>query len=169
MLNQSQIDEIRPKLQLFRLVIGTLIAGVAIFAVVALVFTRPNFPPQLSAVSTVLLALSGILVVNGFVLPPLVDRATLTQIRSDHSQLATAAQQSAALPRLTAAWLNRSLVGAAILEGAALLNLVGMLLEGNAIHLAAAFVVVLLMVFYFPLETRVLSWIEARLELLNSD
>ena len=164
MLTPKQVDQLRPRINQFRLVIGGLIAGVALFSLVMIAMKGVVFAGQVSTMSTIILGISFVLIVNALLIPKFVDRAMVTQIAGQLNDVEDSQYEDRALPLLAAAWLNRSIIGAAMLEGAAFMNLVGMLIEGNAIHLVVAAVTMALMVTFFPTESRIVQWIEDRLE-----
>jgi hypothetical protein len=101
------------------------------------------------------------MIVLSFVVPTLVERSTLEKVtRKNEADAPGFEGWGADAPELLPAFMTGQIVRLAMLEGAAFLNLIAYMLEGKALSLAAAAVLVLLMIAAYPTEGRVRGWLE---------
>lgn len=155
-LSPDQIDALRPRLVQFRLVFFALIAGVVVFAAVVLMISGPlvlELPPSL--LSLILIGLGVLTGLQGLVLPLLMRSA---------SSKNPSGQTGETVDRLAGVWFSSSLIGVALLESAAFLNLVGLFMERNPVHLVVAGLFVALMFVHYPATNRILDWMEQKLD-----
>ena len=80
-----------------------------------------------------------------------------------------AAAGSAATGKLFGVYQTKTIIGAAMIEGAAFLNLVAYLLEGNPITLGLGLGLAVVIAALFPSPSRVANWIEQRLRLMDDN
>jgi hypothetical protein len=64
---------------------------------------------------------------------------------------------------------TKTIIGAALLEGAAFFNNIAYMLEGNLITLIAALLLVAAVAAMFPTATRIADWIESQLRLMREE
>ena len=149
-LTSEQIDALRPGIAQIKLIFVALVSGVVLFGVVAVVFGGPLelvLPPDM--LSLILLGISLVTGVQGLVAPGI--------IRSAASRKLTPVMT---VTRLAGIWNSSTLVGIALLESAAFLNLVGIFMESNVIHLVVAGLFFALMFVHYPGTNRILDWID---------
>ncbi len=154
-LSAGRIDLLQPRLARFKLVFMALVAGVILFGAVILATGGPlelELPP--STISTVLLGVGLVTGLQGILLPGLLRRMSVKNLARD------ADLQD---ERLADIWFSSSLIGAALLESAAFLNLIGLLLEHNPVHLLFAGMFAVLMLMHYPGTNRILDWMDRAL------
>jgi hypothetical protein len=154
-LTNEEIEFARNRVRIFRLLVAALAAGVLVFAIFAVIFRGNlafNFPPPFLS-----LVLGGISIVVGIqsILIPILAR----------SRIAAEPNTSRAnrMDKLCSMWLGTGIAGMALMESAAILNLVAVLLEGNLTNLVLAGLGLAGMIAQFPTLNRLLDWLEPRL------
>lgn len=160
MLSQSEIELLRPKINQLKIIIAALIAGVVFFALVVVVM-GVSFQAKLEILSTIGIGLGIMSAVMSLIAPKLIVKSTILQYTQKAKDLTVGDKDKMVLEFLMQAWMARSIVGAALLEGGAFLNAVVAMIERNAINLVVAIFLLALMVIYFPFENRVIDWIES--------
>lgn len=129
------------------LVLGVLaLAGFLVFSGALQPPPKPGFLSQLSIV------MAAINVALHAIIPSIVERAAL-------------ANQSvgAGVPQLLTIFQTRTIIAAALLEGAALFATVTVMIEHQSWVLVVTGVLLLLLILQIPTRTRVEQWLEARL------
>ena len=151
-----------------QVIAGSLIAGVAIFALVVTVIRSGQGPLFNSKVG-----LDSPLVLVGLVVAV---SAVMTNVllpnlmfRTPPEQLKAARTREERVEALRGMSQIKLIVRYAILEGAAFLNLILFMLEGSALNLGLAIVLLLLMMAHFPTTGRIEAYLETRLGELNSE
>ena len=165
MLSNDQIEALRPRINQFRIVLAALIGGVAVLGAVVLLIGNGSFPTNFSTLSLVFLGVSVVIVTQAFIIPGIVRNSTMATLTKDPDPDADLSKPShdAFASQQLGVWFTSTLISVAMLESAALINLVGTYIEKNNWHLVAAGVILVLMLSRFPSEDRVISWIEARI------
>ncbi len=152
-ISPEQAELLRPRLAQFRLVFVALVMGVVLFAGVVIAisgngqFTWP--PPKLSMIPGVL---SVGVAIQAVVLPGVIRRAVSKTLPGEKFDR---------IRQLSGSWFSSSLVGAALFESCALMNVVGYLIEHNMLHLVLAGLYVVMMWIHFPTMNRLLDWLDA--------
>jgi hypothetical protein len=137
------------------LLLLALAGGVLMFAIFAIIF-RGNldfdFPPPVLS-----LVLGGISIVVGFqcILIPIFARSRMVAEPE--------ASRANRTDKLCSMWLGTGIAGLALMESAAILNLVAVWLEGNLANLVLAGLGLAGMIARFPTLNRLLDWLEPRL------
>ncbi len=167
----SPVDNLpQPRLRVMQIISSALLLGVVTFLAIVLflVLVQNNGAgmapvgnvPIVSIVAVVLLIVQ---VPLAFLLPAFLTRSALRQIASgtwkspaspDPSDFSTDAS------KLLAVKQTMTIIGLALLEGAAFLGCIAYLLEAQPFALAVVLVAVILMLVKFPTEGRVRSWLE---------
>ncbi len=165
-LNRETVERIRPRIRSFRLIFAALIAGVALFGLLIIALVALKFDSQFSMLSLIIFGISALIGAQALVIPRMVGVGAIRQLaptiaKLDPDQTETRFQ---IVSQTLGVWFTSTLIGVAMLEGAAFMNLVGAFVEGNAWHLVAAGLFLAMMVVFFPSENRVLGWIEQRLD-----
>ncbi len=136
--------------RLLQIITIALILGVVVFAAIAvLVIGALNQPPQGNLLS--LAAIGGAVAAFGahFRIPDIVVAQNLKNGNRDASTLC-------------GLYVSRTIVATAILEGAAFLNLVAMIVEHHWWSLIVVGGLLLWMASQIPSSTRIQSWVDAR-------
>ena len=142
---------VRVQTRVLQIIVGALIFGVFVFAVV-IVAIGPAGPPRGRILTSTAVAIATAMVVLHVIVPMIVERAALAN-RSIGSG-----------PRgLLGALTARTIVACALLEGAAFFSIVAMMIEHHRWVLGVTAVLVMLMAMQFPTTTRVEQWLETRL------
>jgi drug/metabolite transporter (DMT)-like permease len=147
-----------------QIITAAMVFGMLAFLAVVLVVNRPDQATAETTVRTPLLTYTA----AAFALLTLLVLAVIVS-RIDPFIRRKLASQAAAddLQRLAQALLTRSIVILAMLEGAALFNLVAYFLERGVLSLAAAGLLMLIMAAQFPSADRATRWIERQRKLLE--
>jgi hypothetical protein len=177
MITSEQREHIGKSVLVMQIIVAALAAGVVTFAVVVLVLRsqqEANAPQD----NSLLLSYIGILVSASaiaawMIIPRLLVSRTRqaisegkTPMLDDYHEpaLTEGAQQ---IQPLVAMHQTRLIVGCALLEGAAFLNLLAYMLEGQLMNLVAAGLLVLIIVTQIPTFGRLTSWIEDDLSAID--
>ena len=140
-----------------RLIAGSLVMGVVIFLVVAIVILGAlEKPPEGQMISLIAAGFALMAIVLSFVVPAAMGESAVTGgERPDAIQAGTT--EAAA-----GQFQTRMIVRLALLEGAAFFNIVALFLEHNRWTLGVIGVLVLFMLFAFPTRTRLEHFLENR-------
>lgn len=134
-----------------QIVTGALIAGVVAMGVVTWV-TAKGDAPALPVVSLVAAGFSGITVVMRFVIPAIM-------VASQKGMLSGVAEQE--LPqKLAGLYQTKTIVGMALLEGAAFFNLVAYMVDKQVWSYGIVTALLVLMAVTFPSQGQFESWVE---------
>lgn len=153
MLSELELDSLRLPIRNLRIICGTLIFGVVVFALVAVVSTGFD---QLGTRISLLVALASLSAVTMY---------TVSffgfQILAQHTTEGTKKDSGAEnhLRLLQTAWIIRF----GLIAGACFLNLIITMLESSLITLFVALLGVLVMLISFPRRNRLLDLIESRM------
>lgn len=150
-LTDAEQQQITAALATLRIIAGALIMGVASFAAITIIIAggAPNGNGTILFWIAIAVAVAGIIA----------------------SQIATAimsragAKQDLSVERSIALYTTRMIVGLAILEGAAFVNLVFFIITGRWLLFAAVALLVIFMFAKFPTRGGLVRWIEERKQL----
>jgi hypothetical protein len=134
-----------------QIVAGALITGVVIFAGIAF-FIANGAPPPTPLISLIAVAFAGVIAVMRFVVPRLMVGATKNQLRG--------MPEPELLLRLAGLYQSKTIVGLALLEGAAFFNLVAYTIEKQLWTYGIVAFLLTLMAMSFPSEGQFESWAE---------
>jgi hypothetical protein len=177
-LDDSWHEPIARRVLTAQIIVGSLVSGCVIFAVIALM-TR--WEPQPGAVADVLIYMSiffafGALFGKGVVQAMVAARGRQSVVEGtfdvssyDRAQadLAPFLEATGDAGRLWLVYLSRTIVGGAIAEGAAFFCLLAFLLTGSWLSLGLAAVLVLSVAMMIPTRASVIRWIENQLRLVE--
>ena len=148
-----------------QIIAGALMMGVLMFLGVVLVATAGKFDGQPEMITMIASGFAFLMLVNHFVIPPIIIRAQLKQAiaagmhqRPDEERI----QECCGI------YQTQMIVGFALLEGAAFFNLVAMMVEHCAASIAVVTLLLLLMVAKFPTRDKVSFWVQDKLRELHS-
>jgi hypothetical protein len=163
------------RLRVMRIIVAALVIGAANFLVIAVYLQESGQmpPPDQEVLSYhVGIPYAIALLVAHFMIPSLMATAHRRRMARTQSMANTPEKQSGSSANL-GPWYNfyqtRLIVGAAMLEGAALYFVIAYLLEGTAFSLAAAGCFILGIAVKFPTRDRVERWIGHQQELLQEE
>lgn len=138
-----------------------LIMGVLTFLLVVLLVTKGDIGGMQNAgLMTMIAAGFGFLmIVNHFVIPPIVTGTQLKQAAAEFSQQ----QEQVRGQQLYGIYQTQLIIGMALLEGAAFFNLIAMMLEKSVASLGVVILLLCLMLVKFPTHTKVSWWVQDNL------
>lgn len=154
-LAPEEIEIARRRLTLLRSILAGLAGGIIIFAVVACVFGNKlilDLPP--APLSMICAGLGILLAFQSLVFPAIIRRRVVADPGSDRLKQ---------IENLCSGWLGSRVVGMAMMESAAILNLVAVMIEGNLLNFAVGILALGGMVLHFPTRNSLLDWLESRL------
>jgi hypothetical protein len=163
MLTDQQRDYLGQCALRMQIIVGTLASSVVVFAVVALVM-RHGEPAERAVISYVAIPFTiACLVGSPIVASRVAGIARQSLIEGTLKPPPDAPTGSSDVGLLAGVYQTRLIIAAAIIEGAAFMNLVAYLLEGHVWTLAAA-VVLFILLMQFPTTGRVENWVSDELE-----
>jgi len=176
-------NELTPVLRTMQIVVGALVAGCAMFLVVVLVVAptmaadRRQDMPLITYVATGFAVVS--LIVRA-VVPGIV--VTLGRRRILNGNWPMPASRGGSQPinvefiertgdagRLAVLSLNRTIIAAAMLEGAAFFALVAYMIERLPLALVVAVALIVGVALHFPTRSRLVHWVEDQLALIEQE
>ncbi|MBX7165091.1 MAG: hypothetical protein K1X74_01960 [Pirellulales bacterium] len=139
-------------LRTLSIIVGALSAGSLLFIIMCVAVwlgQQQQFSSDLDLFGMIMLGFGALAVVNSLVVPRIVHAAGLKAL-----------DKSASEPQLLQVYQSVTIVGAALLEGAALANAVVIFMSGSLVNLAAAvLLVLLLLVLFLPTSGRLESFL----------
>ncbi|MGO8689208.1 MAG: hypothetical protein ACLQLG_06205 [Thermoguttaceae bacterium] len=160
-----------------QIIVAALVAGVLFFLAVVLLVVRPAIHPP-GILTAVAVVFAGMMVVARAVVPRAVVAMARRRILAGTFQLpgrgpwGNQGQDIAADDdgrRLLAVYQQKTIMGAAMLEGCAFLAAIVYLAEGSLPSLALAAVLLVGIAAHFPTRGRITDWIQRQLELLEQE
>lgn len=167
MLNETQRADLAAPLLQMRIIVFALAMGVAMTTVIFLAIADGE-PADDPLISYIALGFAVMMVVVWLVVPNLLTRHVRHELAGQQAA-GTAFEREAtvsdsAIAPLLKAYLARLIVGCALLEGAALFNLVAYLVEGSLSNVVVAGILLLLILSHFPTRDRVADWVARQWE-----
>jgi len=139
------------QIRVIQIVVGALIAGVLAFATVVIVTGALQKAPQGHFLSYISVGFGTLMAILHVLVPAFVERAGLANqpVGADPSMLC-------------GVFFTRTIIAAALLEGAAMLSIAALLTEHHPWVLGVTAVMLVLLLMQFPSRTRVEHWLEMR-------
>jgi len=168
MLNQAQRDYAAKATRTLQIIIGTLISGPLAFTVYAIVNHDPELMNAESTyMSRVGLGFAAAVSFASLVVPRIMFAQQRKAIvdgtwRPPHNNTDIPEDVGDVGPLLNA-FQTKTIVGAALLEGATFLNTYAYMAEGWVINLVAVAALLVGVALYFPFRGRIISWLEREL------
>ncbi len=160
-------------LRMAQVVVAALVLGVVAFMLVAF-FVAGGLKPLRTelTISAIAAIVSVVLIVARFVVPTLMTRKECAKIArrtnpASSSDLSGTSVSDGDQEKLLPLFPTRTIVAAAILEGAAFLNLAVFLSEGQVYSLLLAGIMILGIMAGFPTSGRLTSWLTAKTRLVQ--
>ncbi|MDH3719329.1 MAG: hypothetical protein OES79_14515 [Planctomycetota bacterium] len=164
MLTDQQRDYLGQCTRRMQIIAGTLASSVVVFGVVVLVM-RQGEPAESAVVSYVAIPYTIACLVGSPIVAARVARmAQQSLVQGTLKPPPNAPTGSSDVGLLAGVYQTRLIIAAAIIEGAAFLNLVAYLLEGHVWTLAATVVLLFILLMQFPTTGRVENWVSDELE-----
>jgi len=163
---QSLGPDFDQQLRVMQIIAGALMMGVITFLGVVLVITKGDVLGQGNPgiVTFIATGFAGLMIVNHLVIPGLVMKAQLNQLKFQDFGQQDAESKVASLLGI---YRTRLIMTLALLEAAAFFNLVSVIIENHLLSLSAAIVLLGLMAVRFPTRTKVSWWVQDKLSELN--
>lgn len=154
------------QLRVMQIIAGALTMGVMTFFGIVLVITKGNIFGQgePGIVTMIAAGFAGLMIVNHLVIPSIITKARLNQLKSQDSGGQNSEQK---VESLLGIYRVQLIITLALLEGAAFFNLVSVIIENHVISFIAAMVLLGLMAVRFPTRTKVSWWVQDRLRELQ--
>jgi hypothetical protein len=137
--------------RVLQIIVCTLVVSVLMFAGFVVLSGHLQRPPQGQVLSYASLAMAMVMIVMHVVVPGFVERAALA-----NQPVGTAE------PELARVFVTRTIIACALLEGAAMMSLVALMIEHRPWVLGVTAVLVVLMLLQIPSRTRIEHWLESR-------
>jgi hypothetical protein len=163
MLTDVQRQQLAPQARTMQIIVAALISGVLVFAAIA--FLASDGPPAKEpflAYAAVGAALVSVLL--WAVVPAVVGGRLRQSIVDGNAEQLTMrlplSEELGDVGRLATTYMARLIIAAALLEGAAFLNLISYMVERQPISLITAGVLALLLASQIPTRSRLEEWID---------
>ncbi len=167
MLNQQQIQTIEPRIRTIQIVCGSLIMGLMTMAVIFVVAMGPEFIPKLGILQMVGIGMAVPVILMSFILPTGIRRNSLRQSLSDEQK--NDPFQDEVITQALASVQTSSIIRFALLEGAAIMNLIFWFVEKSLYNLVVVGIALGLMVAFFPFSGRIIDTIQSDLTGIRSE
>lgn len=158
MLSDQQFQFVRSKLQVFQFIVGAMIGGVLVLALVTnLLFPWAQAAMDISMLPLLGAAASFFSIILSFLLPALAANSVPKFSEDD-----TVDQQQECLSEAANVFMMGRMIRVVLLEGGCFLNLIVYLLEQSHLSLIAAAVGLFVLMLSFPAAFVMRRWLEAR-------
>ena len=158
MLSDQQFQLVRSKLQVFQFIVGAMIGGVLVLALVTnLLFPWAQAAMDISMLPLLGAAASFFSIILSFLLPALAANSVPKFSEDD-----TVDQQQECLSEAANVFMMGRMIRVVLLEGGCFLNLIVYLLEQSHLSLIAAAVGLFVLMLSFPAAFVMRRWLEAR-------
>lgn len=158
MLSDQQFQFVRSKLQVFQFIVGAMIGGVLVLALVTnLLFPWAQAAMDISMLPLLGAAASFFSIILSFLLPALAANSVPKFSEDD-----TVDQQQKCLSEAANVFMMGRMIRVVLLEGGCFLNLIVYLLEQSHLSLIAAAVGLFVLMLSFPAAFVMRRWLEAR-------
>jgi hypothetical protein len=135
-----------------QIIVGALIAGVSLFTGYVIFTGKLQLPPQGEMLSLMAVGMAAVMVPLHFLVPAMVERAALANLGVN-----------AGPQTLMGVFMTRTIIAAALLEGAALTSGFALLAEHRSWVLGVTATLLVLMAMQIPTVTRIEHWLELRM------
>ena len=158
MLSDQQFQLVQPKLKIFQFIVGAMIGGVLVLALVTnLLFPWAQAAMDISMLPLLGAAASFFSIILSFLLPALAANSVPKFSEDD-----TVDQQQKCLSEAANVFMMGRMIRVVLLEGGCFLNLIVYLLEQSHLSLIAAAVGLFVLMLSFPAAFVMRRWLEAR-------
>jgi hypothetical protein len=159
----TDIPEVPDKnIRQMQIVVLALMLGVIMFGTITMLITWKRDPDN-STISFIAAGFAAFAIPMSFIIPAIVSsglvKSAMAELKGDNSE-----NLSKTVNKLSAAYQTKLIIGVAVLEGAAMFNLVANIIEAQSASLVIAGVLVLLMALLFPTPLAVENWVRRRFD-----
>jgi hypothetical protein len=175
----SSVTPAAVSIRSLQVVVAAMTVGCILFLVVALaVVGGPGNPPEPPIVTYVMLALAGSTVLGRMVVPRIIVAQARRNIRQGHWQYprrdfsatyGSSGEEAEDAAKLVVVFTTRTIIAAAMLEGAVFALLIAYMLERSSWSLAAAVALIVGLAAYIPTRSRAAAWTEEQKRLLDEE
>jgi hypothetical protein len=160
-MDEKRVDpyDVRQVIVISRVIVLALASGVVTFGAIALIIGGLDTQAPLQVLTVMSAIFGGGALVMGFVLPTLFVTAQVRQIASEPGE----GSRSGDAKRLAMAFHTKTILSCALLEGAAFLALIAVMIEHHLAGLVVAAVLLTAILSHFPSPPGVTEWIDERL------
>lgn len=138
--------------------------GILTTIFVVLVITSGNLSGQMQLLTMIGIGFGLLMVANHFVIPGLIAK---NQLKQAFEEGLLEKERDEQLNRCSGIFSTQLIIGLALLEGAAVFNLIAMLVDHSPISLTIAAILLGLMLVRFPTHERVSWWVQDKLRELS--
>ncbi len=162
-------ERLAPRVRVLQMVIGALTMGVVTFLAIAVAIREGGVAdfkpaPDPSGIRYLLLGIAGMMLLAGLVVPGIVVSARRRQMAGQ-----TESARAEEMDQLFGLFQVKTVVGAALTEGAAFLAIITYLLYGEVAALIAAGVFAALLLLLVPTWSRIERWLEDQMRRLAEE
>jgi hypothetical protein len=169
MSSPMEPDDLTPRIRVMQIIAGAIALGALFFLgiVIALRLAgRAPQPPKTPMLTYVAIVFTVMVLLPFTIVPDRVIVSGRKQIARGDRQARAAGEETA---RLATLYQISMIIRLALLEGAALFQIIIFHLEGRQLSLVLALILAVGMVLLFPTQTRVESWIDKQQEKLEEE
>jgi hypothetical protein len=145
--------------RLLKIITFALAQGAIVFGAVALFLNSGETSGKPDILTWIGLGMAVLMLVNHFVIPPIIARAWLSRLTSADLQDKSDEER---FSMIAPAFQTQHIIACAMLEGAAFFNLVAYIIDGCLYSLIAAGVPIGMILMKMPTMTRVEFWVQDR-------
>ena len=182
MNTSSWQDELSAKVPQLQIIVGSLVSGCVIFAVIAIFLPAQAAKPaadQLPIVTYVAILFGAMSLFAAWLVPNIMLAKTRRDVLSGNCQppqglqgqraedMAEMLERCGDAGRLWLAFMARTIIRAAMLEGAAFFMLVTYMVEQQPVAICAAVIWIVFVAAQFPTRNRSMHWIEDQLNVIE--
>ena len=167
-LDETSQNEIEVISRTTQIIVSALCAGIVFFAIFLLFFYEVKKGPA-GIITYLSLGFAGLETIMCLIVPRVMVVAHRAQVAAGlwsapgPSKIATDAGKVAQIYQVT------TIVGCALLEGAAFFALIAYMLEGNIVAMAVAGLMLIGVTMHFPMTDKVRVWVENQLRIVHEE
>lgn len=168
-LDEQERSEVATVTRMLQIIVSALVVGVVVLAFLA--WRRAPRPPEPGGLLDMIgLALAGAAVVAAWIVPGAIMAGARRRVAAGEDPMPLQGTPITTMAgKLAAAGVARTLVGCAMLEGAALFNGIVHMIHGTTANLIAMGVLFLLLLTWFPTRHGVETWVTQQQRLIRDE
>ena len=171
MLDEQSQREVNSVSKTTSIIVFSLCSGVIAFGGYVLFLHKAQQPPAIGILTYACLGLAGMAAISSFVLPRILARSGKVQLAAgklNYRGEGTPDVQTDA-GKLALVYQQTTIIGCALLEGAAFFALFARMTEGHLVSLIVAGVMLIGIAGHMPLGGRLSSWVETQLRTIEEE
>lgn len=152
-----------------QIIVAAMVAGCSLFLTIVLVivFSGPSKSPDVPIITYIAVAFAAGAVAMHLIIPGIVVAQGRRKILAETSSTTPATQDDTS--KFSQLLITKTIIAAAILEGAALFSLIAHIVERSPLSLGAAIVLIVMLAAHFPTQSRVGRWIDDQTRLISEE